>query len=83
MNAVPHTVWIAACAHALQQRWRTVDPAQLEEVADDLWQNERLRAMPPRQAAESWLEPVAAPRSRLIRSTPAFQVPLKTSLPSG
>ena len=59
MNAVPAPVWIAACAHVLQQRWRTVDPAQLEEVAGDLWRDERLRAMPPKEAAVAWLEPVA------------------------
>lgn len=36
MQEVPAQVWIAACAHQLQQRWRTVDPVQLEEIAMDL-----------------------------------------------
>ena len=43
--------WIAACAHQLQRRWRTVDPEQLDEVAADLWSDARLRAMPPVRAA--------------------------------
>ena len=59
MENLPAAVWIAACAHALQQRWRTVDPAQLEEMAGDLWRDESLRTMPPSEAAATWLEPVA------------------------
>lgn len=35
----------------LQEHWRTVDPVQLEEVAGDLWQDVRLRALPPAEAA--------------------------------
>lgn len=58
MDAVHLTVWIAACAHALQQRLRTVDPAQFEEAAGDLWSDVRLRTMPPKEAAETRLEPV-------------------------
>jgi hypothetical protein len=42
MEEVSATLWIAACAHRLQQQWRTVDPVQLEEVAGDLWQNAEL-----------------------------------------
>ena len=30
-------IWIAACAHELQRRWRTVEPMHLEELAADLW----------------------------------------------
>ena len=44
-------IWIAACAHALQRHWRTVDPEQLEELARDLWRDERLRGMSPNEAA--------------------------------
>jgi hypothetical protein len=51
-------IWIAACAHALQRHWRTVDPEQLEELACDLWRDERLRGMAPNDAARTWLEPV-------------------------
>ncbi|MDM0012004.1 hypothetical protein QTH87_06065 [Variovorax sp. J22P168] len=51
-------IWIAACAHRLQQHWRTVDPIELEEVAAELWRNERLRELPPAMAAAEWLSPI-------------------------
>ena len=56
MDAVQ--IWIAVCAHQLQQQWRTVDPAQLEELAGDLWRDEALRVLSPDEAARVWLEPV-------------------------
>lgn len=58
MDSLPAHIWIAACAHQLQQQWRTVDPAQLEDLAGDLWRDERLRALTPSEAAQVWLEPV-------------------------
>ncbi|WPH22336.1 hypothetical protein [Variovorax paradoxus] len=58
MENVPATLWIAACAHRLQQQWHTVDPLELEEVARDLWRDERLRLMPPDEAAIDWLRPI-------------------------
>lgn len=58
MEEIPATLWIAACAHRLQQQWRAVDPVQLEEVAGDLWQNADLRTLPPAEAAVRWLKPV-------------------------
>jgi hypothetical protein len=51
--------WIAACAHQLQRRWRTVDPETLEDVAGDLWGDVTMRTLPPIRAAAEWLEPVA------------------------
>lgn len=54
--------WIAACAHRLQHQWRTVDPELLDEVAGDLWKDERLREMPPMAAAVDWLKPVSERR---------------------
>ncbi|MGJ7523564.1 hypothetical protein ACSFA0_24010 [Variovorax sp. LT1P1] len=51
-------IWIAACAHRLQQRWRTVDPVQLEEIAGKLLHDERFARMTPAQAAIEWLRPV-------------------------
>jgi len=51
-------IWIAACAHELQRRWRTVDPEQLEELAADLWRAEELRSLSPAQAARAWLRPL-------------------------
>jgi hypothetical protein len=50
--------WIAVCAHRLQRQWRTVDPDLLDEVAGDLWRDEKLRVMPPDAAASVWLLPV-------------------------
>jgi hypothetical protein len=58
MDETPSDIWIAACAHQLQRRWRTVDPEQLEVLAADLWRDARLRAMTPAEAAATWLEPV-------------------------
>lgn len=60
MDSLPADIWIAACAHVLQQQWRTVDPAQLEELAGDLWRDKRLRPMSPNDAARAWLEPVSS-----------------------
>lgn len=48
-------IWIAACSHRLQRCWRTVAPEQLEEVAETLWADERLRALDPDIAAAAWL----------------------------
>ncbi|WP_428573033.1 hypothetical protein [Ramlibacter sp.] len=52
--------WIAACAVELAARWRTVPPALLEELAVDLWRDERLRILDPAAAARAWLAPVGA-----------------------
>jgi hypothetical protein len=58
MDTLLPTQWIAQCADRLHQRWRTVEPAQLEELAVDLWKDAQLRAMPPEEAAVVWLSPV-------------------------
>ena len=58
MDSLPQTVWIDACAHRLHQRWRSAAPDQLEELAEDLWQDERLRSMQPAEAARACLEPL-------------------------
>ncbi|HYW55774.1 MAG TPA: hypothetical protein VE934_02345 [Polaromonas sp.] len=58
MDTLLPTQWIAQCAGRLHQHWRTVEPAQLEELAVDLWQDVQLRAMPPEEAAAAWLTPV-------------------------
>lgn len=55
---MPPEIWIAACAHELQRRWRTIDPDQLAETATDLWRDKTLRDLPPAQAAVAWLRPV-------------------------
>lgn len=50
--------WITAVAQRLQARWKTVDAGRLEDLAADLWLDERLRAMEPVEAADAWLAPV-------------------------
>jgi hypothetical protein len=59
METLTPSQWIAACARKLNERWRTVDTEQLEEVAMDIWQDARLRSMEPSEAAVVWLLPVA------------------------
>ena len=58
MDSMPASLWIAACAHRLQQQWHTIDPLDLEDVARDLWRDERLRSMPADEAAIDWLKPI-------------------------
>lgn len=70
MEPLPATLWIAACAHRLQQRWHTVDPLELEDVARELWRDERLRAMSPDDAAADWLRPITPPRGMAAAAQP-------------
>lgn len=58
METLTPTQWIAQCAARLHERWRTVEPAQLEEVAVGLGQDEKLRSLPPSEAAQMWLTPI-------------------------
>lgn len=58
MDQLSPTQWITQCAERLHQRWQTVEAAQLEEVAMELWRDSRLRALPPADAAALWLNPV-------------------------
>lgn len=57
MDLMP-SQWIAQCAQRLAQRWRTVPPPELEEVAIDLWHDRELRRLDPQEAASRWLAPV-------------------------
>lgn len=59
---IPTDIWVYYCARRLKLHWRTVDPAQLDELAEDLAKDARLRAMSPQAAAVLWLEPVTPPR---------------------
>jgi hypothetical protein len=54
--------WVDAVAAKLQRQWPTVDPQRLDDLALDLWGDERLRAMPPERAADEWLAPVKSTR---------------------
>jgi hypothetical protein len=60
MNELLPTQWIAECAERLHERWHTVGPVQLEEVAVDLWRDAHLRSMPPSEAVAEWLRPVSS-----------------------
>ena len=59
MDELTPSQWIAKCGEKLHERWQTVRAAQLEEVAVVIWQDVNLREMPPDQAAETWLSPIA------------------------
>lgn len=59
MADIPPTQWVTQCAERLHERWQTVEPAQLEEVAMELWHDARLRSLPPAEAASLWLSPLA------------------------
>ncbi len=50
--------WLRAMSERLQQQWPTIDPQRLDDLALDLWRDERLRALPAPEAAELWLQPV-------------------------
>ena len=58
MSELTPTQWIAQCADRLRLRWRTVEPALLEEVAVEVWRDAKLRNLPPAEAAALWLRPV-------------------------
>ncbi|NVM87653.1 hypothetical protein FHT32_001292 [Variovorax sp. SG517] len=60
-DEIPTDMWIYYCAKRLKQHWRTVDPAQLDELATDLAGDVNLRAMSPIAAAALFLEPVLRP----------------------
>ena len=47
--------WVAWCAERLREQWPRLDGATLEEAARELWGDETLRRLGPRQAAERWL----------------------------
>lgn len=54
------STWKAACAHRLQQHWRTIDPTELEAVAVEIWADPRRQESDPVAAAAAWLEPIEA-----------------------
>lgn len=55
MDAIKQQEWVAQCARRLRQQWRTIDLASLEEVAHDLYDDERMRVLSPADAAAAWL----------------------------
>lgn len=50
--------WIEQCAQRLHERWHRVAPQELEDAALDIWLDDRLRHMPPAEAAAEWLSPL-------------------------
>lgn len=58
MTDLTPTQWILQCAQRLGQRWRTLEPALLEEAAVLVWNDAALRCLPPDKAAQTWLRPV-------------------------
>ena len=58
MSDLTPSQWIAQCAERLQLRWRTVEPALLEEAAVEVWRDAKLRGLAPAEAAAKWLQPV-------------------------
>ena len=61
MDELTPIQWIAKCAERLHERWTTVEQAQLEEAAVVVWNDARLRALPPDEAATKWLAPITTP----------------------
>lgn len=55
--------WVAIAARCLQRRWRSIDPEQLDDLAADLWRDERLRVMRPSDAVDAWLAPISSPNA--------------------
>ena len=53
--------WVAIAAHRLHYRWRSIDPAQLDEVAAELWKDKHLRSLEPACAVDTWLTPILMP----------------------
>ncbi len=47
--------WIAQCARRLRGQWPHADPTSLEETAEELLRDAALRALPPTEAAVTWL----------------------------
>ena len=58
MDQINPIEWIARCAGRLHERWRSVEPADLEEVAAGIWQDPQLRSFAPEEAAAVWLRPI-------------------------
>ena len=52
--------WVAQCARRLREQWPRVELAMLEEIALELWWDERLRALSGEQAATQWLAPLVS-----------------------
>ena len=61
MTRLSQLEWVAIAAHRLHYRWRSINPAQLDEVAAELWKDEHLRGLEPARAVDTWLTPILVP----------------------
>src|ERR1700704_2600882 len=59
VQTTPASDWLDAMSVRLQKQWPTIDPQRLDDLALDLWRDEKLRSMGPERAAEEWLRPVS------------------------
>jgi len=41
MEESSRTTWVARCSHRLREQWRTMDLESLEDLAQELWADER------------------------------------------
>jgi len=51
MEESSRKTWVARCSHRLREQWRTIDLESLEDLAQELWADERWRVQPPEEAA--------------------------------
>lgn len=54
----PASIWLRTMSERLQQQWPSIDPQRLDDLALDLWRDERLRTLSAPEAADVWLRPV-------------------------
>lgn len=55
MSSPDPTAWVSRCADRLRRQWPMLARVDLEEAAQDLWNDERWRDMAPEAAAVEWL----------------------------
>jgi hypothetical protein len=54
-TSLPRADWVLRCSDRLRARWR-VEADERDEIAAELWSDERWRAMEPEDAAAEWLQ---------------------------
>jgi hypothetical protein len=59
--------WVSQCARRLREQWPRVELVLLEEIALELWRDERLRALSGEQAATEWLAPLVSVKRPIER----------------
>lgn len=60
--------WVIRCSARLHSQWPRLQRAQRDEVAADLWNDQRWRQMEPENAVAAWLsQGIPAPGQRDAR----------------